>query len=147
MMLFVPVAKTSKDYEWASGIPPVTAQELVDRARKGIEDFANSGEWTYWKNNWKQESEKWKEQHKAWKHQGKAWQRMQKNQWKAEQRRMRYEHRSSAVSELFGIACATLAITFVLWFLYGHVTVVHDFFNALHTAYDSFINSLARVTN
>jgi phage shock protein C len=129
MMLFVPPARTPKDYESATGMPPVTAQELVDRARKSVEDFANSGEWHYWKNNWK--------------HQGKAWQHMQKNQWKAERRRARFEQHHSPVSELFGIACATLAISFALWFLYGHVTLVHDFFDALHRAYESFIYSLA----
>jgi phage shock protein PspC (stress-responsive transcriptional regulator) len=135
LMIFVPRARTPKEYQNASGIPPVTAQELVDRARKSVEDFANSGEWKYWQQNWKNESNKWKHQHKAWKH-------AQKAQWKAERYAYRHEHHS-VVSEIFGIACATLAITFTLWFLYGHVGVVHDFFNALHSAYESFIYGLA----
>jgi phage shock protein PspC (stress-responsive transcriptional regulator) len=146
MMMIVPVARTAKDFEQAAGVPPITAQELIDRAKKTVEDFTNSDEWKGWQSNWRDQKRAWKMQHKAWK-------QTQKRKWRAEAARYRNEHsydygrRHSAVSELFGIACATLAITFVLWFLYGHVAVVHQFFDALHSAYDSLINGLAQLSN
>jgi ferric-dicitrate binding protein FerR (iron transport regulator) len=136
-MIFVPRARTPKDYENLSGMSPITAQDLVDRAKKSVEDFANSNEWQSWQHNWKQNRHAWKAQHKAWK-------RAQRQEWKAEQRTYRGHHHS-VVSEIFGIACATLAVTFTLWFLYGHVALVHNFFDALHGAYESFINSLAQL--
>jgi len=137
LMLVLPVARTPKDYENLSGIPPVTAQDLVDRAKKSVEDFANSAEWQSWHHSWKQQRNAWKAQHKAWK-------RAQKQQWKADKYAYQGGHHS-VVSEIFGILCATLAITFTLWFLYGHVTLFHDFFNALHNAYQSFIDGLAKL--
>jgi phage shock protein PspC (stress-responsive transcriptional regulator) len=141
MMLIVPRARTPKEYEEASGMPPITAQELVDRTKKSIDDFKKSDQWQDWTKNFKSD---WSGSRHARKHQQKAWRLAQKQQWKAE--RYAYRHGShSVVSELFGIACATLAITFVLWFLYGHVTLAHDFFNALYNAYTSFIASLATV--
>ncbi len=140
LALVVPLARTPKEYAQASGIPPITAQDLVDRAKKSIDEMKASGEWQEWANSWKTG---WHENRRAWKHQQKAWQHAERNRIKAEKMRMRYEYHHSPVSEIFGIACATLAITFVCWFLYGHVSLVHDFFNALHNAYTSFIGSLA----
>jgi phage shock protein C len=136
MMLVIPMAHTPKDYENASGIPPVTAQDLVDRARKGIEDFTNSGEWQNWRANWKDNKHAWKAQHKAWK-------RSQKQQWKHYQ----YTKPKSFLSELnefiwsmFGL----FVILFGVWYLYNHVHLVQQFIDFAHTTWDSFFYWLSQ---
>jgi len=140
MVLIVPRARTPKDYEEASGIPPVTAQELVDRAKKSIDDFKTSGEWQSWRSNWK-------DQRRAWKHQHKAWKRAQKQQWKAQQ--YVYGHPKTFLSELsefiwsmFGL----VVIIFVVWFLYHHVGLVQQFIDFMHRTWDSFFYSLTQAT-
>jgi len=147
MVMIVPIARTGKDFEQAAGVPPITAQELIDRAKKSVDDFKNSNEWKSWMGNLHDEHLNWKKQQRAYKMQHKAWKQAEKSRWKAEARRYRgeYQEHHSVVSEIFGIACATLAISFVLWFLNGHVALIHDFFSALHNAYESFISGLAGV--
>lgn len=136
MIFIVPVARTPKDYENASGVPPVTAQELVDRARKGIEDFANSGEWQNWRAQWQENSRAWKVQREAWKH-------AQKQQAKSHQ----YEHPQSFLSELNGFIWSMfglLIMLFVLWYLYHHVQVVQQFIDFVRAIWNSLFYSLSR---
>ena len=147
MMIFVPRARTPKDYENVSGMPPVTAQELVDRARKSVEDFANSNEWKHWSTSWKNGMQSGHDAHLAWKHQRKAWKRAQKQQWKAERYVYQYGRPKTFLSELnefiwsmFGLAI----MLFAVWFLYHHVPLVEQFINFVHHAWDSFFSSLAQ---
>jgi|GEM_PF-1346459 len=136
MWIVVPVARTPKDYENASGIPPVTAQDLVDRARKGIEDFANSGEWQSWHAHWKMSSRAWKEQHKAWK-------RAQKQQWKHHQ----YNRPQTFLSELNGFIWSMfglLIVLFGIWYLYHHVQLIQQFIDFMHTTWNSFFYALSK---
>jgi phage shock protein PspC (stress-responsive transcriptional regulator) len=136
MMFVVPVARTPKDYENASGVPPVTAQELVDRARKGIEDFANSGEWQNWRAQWKENRHVWKAQHKAWKH--------------AQKYQSKYYHhgeRQSFLSELNGFIWSMfglLSMLFVLWYLNHHVHLVQQFIDFVRATWNSFFYSLSQ---
>lgn len=154
LWIVVPIARTPKEYAYASGTMPVTAQELVDRARKSVEDFANSDEWSYWKNNWKEESKKWKAQSKSWKHQGKAWRHAQKQQWKAA-RNHRYDYNTgygqpqSFLSELNGFIWSMfglLVTLFALWYLYHHVHIIQQFIDFAHATWNSFFDVLARAT-
>ncbi|MDB5188273.1 MAG: phage shock protein PspC [Candidatus Kaiserbacteria bacterium] len=134
LMIIVPAARTPKDFESAAGMPPVTAQELVDRARKGFEDFANSSEWQTWHANWKTNSRAWKAQHRAWKH-------AQKQNWK-------YQHHprsQSFLSELNGFIWSMfglLIMLFVLWYLYHHVQLIQQFIDFLHTTWDSLFQAI-----
>jgi phage shock protein PspC (stress-responsive transcriptional regulator) len=144
MMFVVPVAHTSKDYENASGIPPVTAQELVDRARKGIEDFANSGEWKSWKDSLNRGFNTSHDAHRAWKQQRKAWKRAQRREWKQYQ----YNQPQSFLSELNGFIWSMfglLIMLFGLWYLYHHVHLVQQFIDFIHTTWDSFFYALSKV--
>ena len=139
MWIVVPVAHTPKDYENASGVPPVTAQELVDRARKGIEDFANSSEWKSWKDTLSGAHDA----HRTWKQQQKAWKRAQKHQWK----QYRYGQPQSFLSELNGFIWSMfglLIMLFGLWYLYHHVHLVQQFIDFAHATWDSLFYALSQ---
>lgn len=134
MIFVVPVAHTAKDYENASGVPPVTAQELVDRARKGIEDFTNSAEWQNWRANWKDHRHEWKAQHKAWK-------RAQKQQWnyyRQGQPKSFLCELSAFIWSMFGF----FVMLFAIWYLYHHVGLVRQFIDYVHTTWNSLIYTL-----
>jgi phage shock protein C len=143
MMCVVPVARTPKDYENASGVPPVTAQELVDRARKGFEDFTNSNEWKSWKDSIKTNLNVSHEAQRAWKQQRKAWKRAQKQEWKY------YQHGQpqSFLSELNGFIWSMfglLIMLFALWYLYHHVHLVQQFIDFVHATWNSFFYALSK---
>jgi phage shock protein PspC (stress-responsive transcriptional regulator) len=144
MIFVVPVARTPKDYAYASGMPPVTAQELVNRARKGFEDFANSNEWKSWKDSVAAGLDASHEAHRAWRHQRRAWRRAQKQEWK----QYKYNRPHSFLSELnefiwsmFGL----LVMLFCIWFLYHHIPLVQQFLDSLKLLWDHFIYGLAQV--
>ena len=143
MIFVVPVARTPKDYEYAAGIPPVTAQELVDRARKGFEDFANSNEWKSWKDSISAGLDTSHEAHRAWRHQRRAWKRAQKQEWK----QYHYNRPRSFLSELneFVWSMFGLFVTvFFVWFLYHHIPLVQQFLDSLKAVWDHFIYALAQ---
>lgn len=65
MALIIPAADTPQEHSAAYGAAPVTAQNLLDRAKTGYEDFKNSQEWAEWRKNMHEESQRWKRQWKA----------------------------------------------------------------------------------
>jgi phage shock protein PspC (stress-responsive transcriptional regulator) len=145
MWVVVPTARTSKDYENASGIPPVTAQDLVDRARKGIEDFANSNEWKQWRHSIKNLNVS-HDAHRAWKEQRKALKRAQKYQWKYRN----HGQPQTFLSELNGFIWSMFGLfvmLFALWYLYHHVQLVQQFIDFVHTTWDSFFAALSKPLN
>ena len=146
MIVVVPVARTPKEYEEASGIPPITAQKLVDRARKEFEDFTNSNEWKSWKGSLHAGLTASHDAHRAWKQQRKAWKRAQKQAWKY----YRYEHRRSFLSELGGFFWSMFSLfvmLFVVWYLYHHVHAIREFIDFLRWLWDSFIYNLSYLLN
>ena len=147
MWIVVPVARTPKEYESASGVPPVTAQELVDRARRGFEDFANSDEWKSWQDSLKTNLTMSHDAHRAWRQQRKALRRAQKRQWKHYQYQPQPQ---SFLSELNGFIWSMfglLIMLFGLWYLYHHVTLVQQFIDFVHTTWDSFFYALSQALN
>lgn len=142
MMVFVPVARNPKEYEEAAGIPPITAQLLVDRAKEGYEAvLKNSGQWQEWGHQWKNQRHAWKRQHKAW-------QRAQRKEQKLAYRYSSgYRHKQSFLSELnefiwsmFGL----LVVSFFIWFVYHHVPLVAQFLDSLKVLWDKAIYALSQ---
>ncbi len=142
MMMFVPVARNAKEYQEAAGVPPITAQALMDRARSGYEQVVkNSGQWQTWKHEWSAQRRAWKAQHKAW----------ERAQRKAHQHRIRaeyaYTQHKSFLSELnefvwsmFGLA----VVSFFIWVVYHHVPEVHAFFDWLVALWERGIYALSQ---
>lgn len=142
LAIFIPKAETSTEQAQAYGEMPITAQELVNRAKAGYEDFTNSDEWQNWKQELKNKSKEWRHEWKKHEMKERLYkQRMHRKHWEE----YTYKHHRSAVGEIFGIACATLALTFAGWLLYHYVPLFHNFFDALHAAWESFMYSLAQV--
>lgn len=143
LVIFIPHARTAKEYQEAAGVPPVTAQVLVDRAKEGYDQvIKNSGQWQAW-------GHQWKNQHRAWKAQHKAWSRAQQ---KAHKQSMRYEYgtpgRKSFLTELnefiwsmFGL----LVVSFFIWFVYHHVPLVQQFLDSIKVLWDKAIYAIAQL--
>jgi phage shock protein PspC (stress-responsive transcriptional regulator) len=142
LAICIPKANSPKERAQAFGEMPVTAQELVNRATEGYKNFKDSDEWKNWKEELREQSKHWRQQWKEHKHKERALKRQLHQQYRAE---YQYKHHHSPVSEIFGIAVATLALTFLGWFLYHHVPLMHDFFSAIHQAWNSFMYQLAQV--
>lgn len=144
MMILVPHARTAKEYEQAAGVPPVTAQALMDRAKDSYDHVVKqSADWHTW-------GKQFKEQGRAWKHQHNAWRRAaQKAHRKGQKLAYRYSgeyrHRQSFLSELnefiwsmFGL----VVVIFCIWFVYHHVPLVTQFFDSVKALWDHSMYAL-----
>jgi phage shock protein PspC (stress-responsive transcriptional regulator) len=119
MMIIVPHADTPEERAQAFGTLPVTAQDLVNRAKEGYEHFKNSDEWRRWKHQMKSETRQWKQQ------------------WRYERRRQyghpihwQYSPFWEFMHMLIGLVWM-LVIGFLLWFSYYHVPAIHQFLDLL----------------
>lgn len=143
LMLFVPVARNAKDYEAAAGVPPITAQLLIDRTKASYDEvMKNSHQWRNWAYQWKDQRHAWKEQHKAWKraqrkasrayaHQGRVWQ---------DRPRSFLRELNEFIWSMFGL----LVVSFCIWFVYHHVPLVAQFFDSLKALWDRAIYALSQ---
>ena len=119
MMVIIPHADTPQARAEAFGTSPITAQDLVNRAKEGYEHFANSDEWRRWRRQMRQDSRQWK------------------RQWRQERRQYRYEYyprRRSFIGRLIHLVMEIvwlLFIIFCLWLAYYHFASVHQFINLL----------------
>jgi len=128
MMVLIPEAVTPQEREAARGTMPLTAQELIDRAKSGYDNLKNSKEWQDWKYRLKAE-------HKRMKHE------MRKQ---ARQYRYQYHHGQGYqyqylyyrspfwefMNNLLGMAWFVL-ILWLCWWGYNHVGFVHDLLNQI----------------
>lgn len=142
LAICIPKAVTSKQRAEAFGEMPITAQELVNRAKEGYTNFQNSDEWKNWKHEFKDQSRVWREQWKQHRRSGRVAKHAAHSKYWSEQD---YKYHRSVAGEIFGIAVATLALSFVGWVLYHQVPLVHDFFIAVHNVWNAFMFELARV--
>lgn len=65
MVVFIPVARTPEEHARAAGVAPITAQELINRAKEGYEHVKNSRDWRAWKHQMKHDAHQWKRQLRA----------------------------------------------------------------------------------
>lgn len=65
MMVFIPVARTPEEHARAAGVAPITAQELINRAKEGYEHVKNSRDWRAWKYRMKHDAHQWKRRLRA----------------------------------------------------------------------------------
>lgn len=106
MMVFVPKASTAEEEARAEG-KPYTAQDVVDRAKEGVE-------------NLKAHSRKWKQERRQW-----------KRQYRAEQARLHHSYYAahiyrgpSVIGGIFQLVIIGLAV----WAVYTFIPATHPFF-------------------
>jgi phage shock protein PspC (stress-responsive transcriptional regulator) len=106
MMTFVPSATTAEEEARAAG-KPYTAQDVVDRAKEGIE-------------NLRSHSRRWKQERREW-----------KRQYRAEQARLHHSHyaayayrRPSVIGEIFQLVILGL----IVWGAYAFIPATHPFY-------------------
>lgn len=128
MAVIIPRAYTPEELASASGKTPVTAQDLINQARVGFEDFKNKGEWRQWKRQMKAQARQWK------------------REWREERRADYYRY---GRPHCFGLAHAVweivwlLAAIFGIWYLYNNVEIVHQFLDSVKTAWDGLMINIA----
>lgn len=127
--VLTPNAETAAEQAAAFGAPSLTAQEVIDRARKGFERFKNRRE------------------RRAWRRKARA----QARQWKYEWHRQHFSGRvpleRPPLWNLIKTAEALLelgVIVFLLWFGYHHVPVIHEFFDSIANAWTNMTDALVR---
>ncbi|HVW82622.1 MAG TPA: PspC domain-containing protein [Candidatus Paceibacterota bacterium] len=125
MVILIPVATTPEERSAAYGASTITAQTLIENARKGYEEGMRA--WQKWetvgKAEWKAHKAEMKrqakQQRRAWKHQGRAWQ---------EYGYSYYPHRTPTVAEEL-VHVAILAA--VVWAVYTYIPGTQPFLDHL----------------
>lgn len=108
MAIIIPKARTAEEVATAHGIPVVTAQELINRARAAYDTW---------------DKRAWREHRRQWKRQMKDQQRAMKYSYKYD-----YHHhhcRPSLVGEIFQL----LFIALLIWAIYHFIPGTDPFFN------------------
>ncbi len=142
LAVITPVAETPRERAAASGVPPFTAQELINQAKSGYANFKNSKEWREWNRTFRENTRQWK--------------RDMKNQYKMHHNRRWYNqpetprHQPTWADQLVGniIGLMWLAvISFGLWFGYHHSSLIHNGLDLLGTEIQQFFDWLAMKIN
>ncbi|MGH7141356.1 MAG: PspC domain-containing protein [Minisyncoccia bacterium] len=141
MMLVIPEAETPEERAAAWGAAPITAQGLIDQARKSYEQFTNSDEWRGLKRQWREQARDWKQELKR-KHDAHRREKWRGYSHYADYARYadnsKYAYRSyrhyspfwEFMQTIFGILWL-IFWAFVIWLLYNHVPAVHQFLDLL----------------
>ncbi|MGC9602519.1 MAG: PspC domain-containing protein [Minisyncoccia bacterium] len=133
-VIFIPEAHTSAEQAEAYGTAPLTAQDLVNRAKEGFNQFANSEQWHTWKQQMRQQRKQWRQERRAYRHmhRGYTW----------------HDHPRGFLTELnefIWSMFSLVVLVFFIWILYHHISLVHQFLDNLKTLWDRFIYALAQV--
>jgi phage shock protein PspC (stress-responsive transcriptional regulator) len=134
-VIFIPEANTQAEQAEAYGAAPLTAQDLVNRAKEGFDQVKNSDQWSTWK-------QEMREQRRQWKHEYRAHRRMHNHgyDWQGRPRSFLSEL-NEFIWSMFGL----VVIVFFVWILYHHLPLVQQFLDSLHALWDRFIYGLAQV--
>ena len=133
-VIFIPEAETGAQKAEAFGSMPITAQDLVDKAKEGFDQFKNSDQWSAWK-------QEMREQRRQWKHEYRAHRRMHNHgyDWQGRPRSFLSEL-NEFIWSMFGLA----VVVFFIWILYHHLPLVHQFLDSAKLIWDNFIHSLSK---
>jgi phage shock protein PspC (stress-responsive transcriptional regulator) len=132
--IFIPVAHTSAEQAEAYGEALLTAQDLVNRAKEGFNQFKNSDQWSTWKQEMREQRRQWRQERRAYRHMhhGYAWQ---------DRPRGFLGELNDFIWSMFGL----LVIVFVVWILYHHLSLVQQFLDSLKTLWDHYMYGLAQI--
>lgn len=126
--IFIPEARTAQERAKATGAP-FTAAELLSRARTEYARF--DGKAVEWRQQWRD----WrKEAKREARRQKKAWAKQQKYAYYG------YPHHPSFAGELLWL----IVLSFAAWYGYHHVTVIHDFLDAVWNLWHRIADQIAQ---
>lgn len=137
LAIITPVAETPLERAAASGVPPFTAQELINQAKSGYANFKNSKEWREWNRTFRENTKQWK--------------RDMKNQYKMQHHRHWYnqpekQYHPTWADQLVGNIIGLIwlfVISFGMWFGYHHVPLIHNGLDLLGAEIQHFFDWLA----
>jgi hypothetical protein len=139
MSFIIPQANTPEEMAQATGASKITAQELIDNARKSYHEFKDKEEWKQWRRNMKEQAKQWKYQ---WKKEAK----IQKYNYKYNQCDHNYYHHRChkkgllhSIWDLFWM----LVLVYAVWYGYHNFASVHQFLDAIVALYNRGIDWLA----
>lgn len=133
-VIFIPEAHTEGEQAEAYGEALLTAQDLVNRAKEGFDQFKNSDQWHTWKQQMREQRKQWKREHRAYRHMchhGYKWQ---------DRPRGFLTELNEFIWSMFGL----LVTVFVIWFLYHHIPLLQQFLDSLKAFWDRSIYALAQ---